>query len=262
MLRNCSAIIIAVLKVLPRVSAIAALFLAFSIVSRSMANDPLETVEAFFSPGGIEDKAAVYTGEMLRFVNERTMGQYLGASAQREYRVLSRSDSAARYAISVTSHGVTQDWYAFLKKPSARWQLEAIRTLAQTGLLRTGVKGLRDKAQRTPEENWKLRNWELTLSSDAGLKAFLKPHLSGFEALLALVRSGSREAAAAAAKKLFLTSAASDRTGCIRMTIGGILDNTAGYIYVPPGVTPPFVTPEDVIYLEEVVDRWYVIKTT
>ncbi len=123
-----------------RLAMLAVFFALLSPCCNAVELTPQAIVEAFFSVDGIQDKKAVYTGEMLHFLNERTMGQYLGVGVDKEYRLLFRSDSAARYAIAVKSPGMTQDWYAFLAKSDGAWRLEAVRTLAQTGLIALLVK--------------------------------------------------------------------------------------------------------------------------
>ena len=244
-------------------STILALLFVFQGSIHLMAQStPLAIVEAFFAPEGMSNKHDLYTGEMQSFVNERTMGQYLGPSVSKDIRLLSSSDSTATYAIAVKSGGRIQDWYAFLRRSEGRWRLQAVRTLAETGLVAATLKGLRAMPSRTTEQDWQLRNAELTLSSDADLKTFLQSNLPAFEALVSVVRKGTREAVAIAAKKLFLSSANTAPAGYVELTIGGILDNTVGYLYVPDGVTLPSVTPNEVIYLERIVDHWYVYKTT
>lgn len=223
---------------------------------------PLSVVEAFFAPDGIDNKEALYTGEMLSFLNEPTLGQQLGRGVSKDVRLLSSFGSTAMYCIALKHQGITRDWYAFLRKVDGTWRLEAVRTLAQTGLLEFLITHLRKKRDRTPEENWKLRNAELTLSSDADLKRYLRAHQSEFEVLVSVVRNGTAEAVASAAKALFLGSARITPAGHIELIVGGVLDDKAGYFYFPDGVTLPSLAPNDVIYLEKIIDRWYVFKTT
>ena len=218
-------------------------------------------VEAFFAPGGIHDKSDMYTGEMLGFTTERTMGQYLGPSATKDYRLLSLYDTNAVYAVTVKANGKTQDWYAFVRKSNGAWRLEAVRTLAQTGLINTVATALRQKRDRSPDEEWKLKNADLTLQSDAELRAYLEGNLSKFEALARLIQSRTGNSAAAA-KQLYLTSARARESGIVEFIIGGILDDTVGYLYVPDGVSPPRLQPDDVIYIERIADHWYIFKTT
>jgi hypothetical protein len=224
--------------------------------------DPLAAVQAFFAPGGIEDTASAYTGEMLHFVKERTLGQYLGKGATKEYRLLSSSETRVVYAVTVKADTKAQDWYIFVLRSGGTWRLEAVRTLAQTGLISSIASALRQKPDRTADEEWQLRNAELILGSDVDLKAFLRTNLAHFESLASMIRNGDAETSAAAARKLFLASTRIAKAGYVELILGGILDNTVGFLYVPDGSRPPVLEPDNVIYLERVADHWYVFKTT
>lgn len=198
-----------------RYSKFALLFpLAFCCL-RAAEPNPRAVVESFFAPEG----------------------------ATKDYRLLSSSDAYAVYAVTVKANGTAQDWYAFVRKSNGVWRLEAVRTLAQTGLISIVAAGLRKKEKRSADEDWKLRNADLTLQSDAALKAYLQDNLSKFEALVQLIKTREGDSDAAA-KQIYL------------------LDNTVGYTYLPDGVSPPRLQPDDVICIERIVDHWYIFKTT
>jgi hypothetical protein len=44
--------------------------------------------------------------------------------------------------------------------------------------------------------------------------------------------------------------------------IGGILDNTVGYIYIPPGASIPWMNSSGLIMIRTIGDGWYMFKTT
>lgn len=244
-----------------RYSKFALLFpLAFCCL-RATEPNPRAVVESFFAPEGVHNKGDIYTGEMLQYAAERTMGQHYGSGATKDYRLLSSSDAYAVYAVTVKANGTAQDWYAFVRKSNGVWRLEAVRTLAQTGLISIVAAGLRKKEKRSADEDWKLRNADLTLQSDAALKAYLQDNLSKFEALVQLIKTREGDSDAAA-KQIYLRSAKAAESGAIEFIIGGILDNTVGYMYLPDGVSPPRLQPDDVIYIERIVDHWYIFKTT
>jgi hypothetical protein len=241
----------------------AVLILLVVVQSPRLAGDTSSraVVEAFFSPKGIVEKSKVYKGEMLKFASTPTMGEYLGADASKEYRVLSETDNSSVYGVTVRTKANVQDWYAFVANDSGVWKLAAVRTLAQTGLIATVVANLSRQTGRTAEQEWTLKNSQLTLSSDSELKQYLRVNLAQFDSLANSIRS-HRADEATAARNLLLSTTRLETSGMITLTVGGILDNTVGFLNVPDTIQPPSMDPSGFIYVEHAVNRWYVFKTT
>lgn len=223
---------------------------------------PRSIVEAVFAPAPVENKREIYTGEMLEHVNAPAAGERIGAEASREVRELEIGESAARFAVAVKDAQTTRDFYVFLRKVDGHWKVEAIRTLAQTGVIELLVAALRRQKTRKPEMEWQLRNSELLLASDVEIKAFLVSNLAAFEQMLSLAKTRKKPEADAAAAKLFLSGWTAEAAGYWKFTIGGIIDNSAGYMCIPKGLAPPPVDPGNIIYLEKITGCWYVFKTT
>ena len=49
---------------------------------------------------------------------------------------------------------------------------------------------------------------------------------------------------------------------CFEFIIGGMIDNTVGYIYISKGQSIPKMNPSRLIMLREIGDGWYIFKTT
>jgi hypothetical protein len=82
------------------------------------------------------------------------------------------------------------------------------------------------------------------------------------EQIVSLTNEGRSGEALSAAKKLFISSVAKRASGCVEFIIGGIVDNSVGFMFVPDGLSPPPIDPSNYIYVEPAVDHWYVFKTT
>lgn len=224
---------------------------------------PEQIVRAFFGPSGIADKPSCYTGEMLsHFKDQPTLGQSLPRGALVGARPLFASPTRSVFGATIAYQGSTQDWYAFLARESGQWKLEAVRTLAQTGISAGVLQQLRQKSRRTTEEEWMLRNLELMLKSDAELRAFVVSHLKELGQVASLLAAGEEGAARTAARVLHVESIAKRDNGNIELIIGGVVDNVVGFAYVPNGGSPPTLSPDDYIYVEHVQEGWYVFKTT
>jgi hypothetical protein len=47
----------------------------------------------------------------------------------------------------------------------------------------------------------------------------------------------------------------------IEIIIGGVTDNTVGFLYAPDN-RPPLVGPSEYIWVEKIADNWYLFRTT
>lgn len=235
------------------------LFLVFCGLAKASDQDVLAN---FFGHTGISDKHAVYHGEMLQhFSDKPTLGEGLPKDVQAQFRKLAETNNNTVYAVFLTNGRQTQDWYAFLVRENDVWKISAVRNLALPGVFYMALQELEHKAARTEKEEWQYQNMLLTLKNDSELKAYLKINLAKFSNVVTLLSRGKKEQSEKAARRLFINFAKNDG-GTFELNIGGILDNSVGYLYVPPGAKPPTMSPSKFIYIEEITDGWYVYKTT
>jgi hypothetical protein len=239
------------------------LVLVLSAVGHAADLAPKEIVSAFFGPDGIPDKSRYYTGEMLSHFKENpTLGQSLPPGTRVSIRSLPSSGPLLTFAVTLSEAQLTQDWYAYLRRDGNLWKLEAVRTLALTGISQVALEELRRKSKRTPDEDWSLKNLELMFMTDFQLKAFVSSNLSRLNGIVGLVRGGRTTEARDAAKRLHISSVEKAENGIVRLTIGGVVDNSVGFMLVPNRATVPAMDPSNYIYMERAVQGWYVFKTT
>ena len=198
---------------------------------------------------------------MLSYVDQPTLGESLPHDVQIVPRVLSRSEDRCVFAVDLVKDGETRNWYAFLRHQGG-WKLEAVRTLAVTGVPALLLEQLRGKADRTADEEWTFQNLSLLFKTDDQLKEFVRANAGKLEQIVALVREGHSAQATAAAKEISIDSAKDTGSGTIELTIGGMLDNAVGIMFVPEGEAPPPLDPSEYIYVEPVIGRWFLFKTT
>lgn len=222
-----------------------------------------QVIGSFFGPSGIRDKRSVYTGEMLQYHSTQpTLGQMLDPDVKTQTRLLGTSSGLSIYEVTLAARGQTQDWYAYLVQDHGRWKLEAVRSLALTGIPAMLLDALTQKASRSADEEWQLRNLQLLFESDAGLKRFVAAQLPQLDRVADLELAGKSEDAQAVAKSIFIHDVTKTTDGRLELIVGGILNNAVGFMFVPDGVTPPPMSPKEYIYIEKVTGAWYVFKTT
>lgn len=74
-------------------------------------SNKLKLVEEFFGSGGIKDKRAVYTGEMLEHYLERpTLGESLPDGVEKKFRLIESSKERKIYTVLLTKDGKSEDW--------------------------------------------------------------------------------------------------------------------------------------------------------
>jgi len=225
------------------------------------ANSPEDIVQAFFGPYGIDDKNACYTGEMLGFKEQPTIGETLSLGVSITTRPLLSTDSNIVLGVTLTSAGHGKDWYAYLAKREGQWKLEAVRTLALTRIPSMVLAQLEELENRTAEEEWTLHNLRFMFKNDAELIDFLKSHTGELGKIVELI-STDHSAAVQAARDLHIDSVKKINHGLVEFVIGGMVDNSVGFLWVPPGVTPPVISMNAYILVERAVGPWYLFKTT
>lgn len=227
---------------------------------------PKKIVEAFFDPAGIKNKKAIYSGEMIdRYLDKPTLGQMLAPDIKiDEIRQLEQRRDRAIYAVSISNKGTVLDYYLFLEKNKGTWKLDAVRTLWLPGLFSIVLEELEKKKNRTAEEESQYQNMLLTIKSDKDLKLFLSANIKKLQTIADLAKNGNMEKANTLAEKLNLNKVflSQDYPGIIEINIGGMIDNSVGFMYVPNGKKPPAMSSGGYIYIEKVIEHWYLYKTT
>jgi len=234
----------------------------YLIVSSSVYASEPEVLRGFFGHDGIKNKSTLYIGEMLQHaVNEPTLGDNLPKDVKSTYRKLYENKNKSIYAVFLSDGQQSQDWYAYLERENQIWKLSAVRKLALPGMYFMALQEIESKKSRSEEEEWQYQNMLLTIKSDKELKEYLKSKLVDFNEIISLYLDGKKDQYEIKLKRLFISNITAN-SGVIELSIGGIMDNSVGYMYVKPGNSPPKMSPSEFIYIEQISKGWYIYKTT
>jgi hypothetical protein len=197
------------------------------------------------------------------------------------------------------SLGRGMDTYLHFEK-QAVWKMNAFRTLAMTGILeqakielekmtpqqidsliaKSKKKGKEAYSPITSREEYDLQlaNINLTLESDENIIRHFNANQAAFnrlkkQALHELGKSSANEERSVTLlkkvkskyRKLFISSVSTggyELGNCINFLIGGMVDNTVGYLYVKDKKDVPEMNPDRVIMIREIGNGWYIYKTT
>jgi hypothetical protein len=245
----------------------ACLLLVLCATSLSLAQEwmPRKIVDAFFDRSGIKNKKLIYSGEMLEnYLDKPTMGQMLAPDTTvDDIRLLEQTKGRAIYAVAISNKGRVYDYYIYLERKTA-WKLAAVRTLWLSGFFSSALEELEKKEARTPAEEAQYQNMLLTMKSDKDLKRYFSANIGKLQAIADAAKNGDMKKADTLADELNLNKVfkQEDYPGIIEINIGGMLDNGVGFLYVPDGKKPPAMSSGGYIYIEKVIEHWYLYKTT
>ena len=162
------------------------------------------------------------------------------------------------------------DLYFYLTLHPVR--VTAVRTLALTGIVEGAYQYLKSKPARTADEENECANMELLLSSDKVLRDWFRQHATAMSKLYEaakVMKSGDFSSADnpqyAELKRqllaLHFSLAEMKENGNVEFVIGGVTDNTVGFLYSPTD-QPPRISSNQYIWVEGVAPRWYLFRTT
>ncbi|MDX2110619.1 MAG: hypothetical protein SFY80_10300 [Verrucomicrobiota bacterium] len=224
---------------------------------------PTWIVDTFFTQTTFPTPDRYYTGEMQRFLENPPMGAYVPPGYSHQMDVLSDSGDSAVYRFTYSNTPKAGDWYAFLIREGQVWKLSAVRTLAIPMFSRELRDSLRAKANRDEKEESELQMMELAFSPDVELRAYLSDHIVVFRSIATRLLNGESTADLnIESAKVKVDHISITKEGWIQFIIGGVLDNTVGFVFVPVGKNPPKMSEADFILVDPVLNGWFLIKTT
>lgn len=245
---------------------------------------PEEVIKLYF----LEPDGALYAERVTGLTSELPARPTFGESMPRDsfqlsYRCLEQDSARAVYAVQITSGGDEGDLYVYVEHSSGGgWHIAAIRTLALTGIPQMVVDGVTDPGTLTVPERQVYENCRLLLKPDRRLKEYFLLHQDEIELLHELLRADASRSGFKCRISfdhsdadsvemsegdllvcdLNLNAAEIREDGVATISIGGMVDNEVGYLYVPEGAEPPRMDPSRYIYVERITGRWFIFKTT
>ncbi len=279
-----------------RFTTILAILILIVTIVYGQAYEPLDLAKKVFG----KDSLPNIDNYTTREYKGRPNGQDLQKGSTTKFTLLGQTDKTAVVAMTILdSLGRGIDAYLHFEKDTI-WKVSAFRTLAMTDIieqvkvelekmipkqvddivLKAKKKKKGDFAMFASREdyNFQLGNVRLILELDDNIVRHFLTQQSEFERLkdLALkqiekekvdeeMSSKLIENLKADYQKLFISSVSTggyELGSCINFLIGGMMDNSVGYIYVKDKNDLPEMNSDRVIMLREIGNGWYVYKTT
>ena len=258
--------------------------------------EPLDLAKKIFAKDSFPNLNNYFTGEY----KGRPNGQDLQSGSTTKFLLLGQTEKTAVVAMTILdslSNGL--DTYLHFEKDTV-WNMSAFRALAMTGIIEQvkielekmtpqQVDDIIAKSKKNKKDdfamftsredyNFQLGNTKLTLELDDNIVKHFVANQAEFERLknLALTQLEKEKADEERSiklienlktdyQKLFVSSVSTggyELGNCINFLIGGMLDNSVGYIYVKDKNDLPEMNPSRVIMIREIGNGWYIYKTT
>lgn len=258
--------------------------------------EPLDLAREIFGKDSLPNLENYITGEY----NGHPNGRDLHSGSTTNFKLLGQTEKTSVVAMTILdSTGKGLDIYLHFEKDSV-WKMSAVRALAMTGIIEQAktqlemmtsqeVDDIISKSRRKKkgdfvmftsieEYNFQLGNAKLTLEIDDNIAKHFLTHRAEFERLknIALIQIGKQKVDKEKSTKLienltmdyerlFISSVSTggyELGNCINFLIGGMVDNSVGYLYVKDKKELPEMSPERVIMIQEIGDGWFIYKTT
>ena len=238
----------------------ASLILCASCALSLNASSNEELVRSLFSDANF-DKNLYFKGEMRSYLKRK----FYAADNYSEITVapLGRSDEFSEiFHVFLGSKEKHFDLYVYTKEDG----IYAVRVLAQTAIIESIVSEYekfseaqkREFEQKTDAD---IANLKLILAPDKELVGFGKQNLAAFEKIYELYASGELGRAKTEIKSLHLSHAETSGKNFM-LLIGGVTDNSVGFLRVQDEADLPRISPSEFIMIEKIAPNWYLFKTT
>ena len=271
------------------------IFCFTALAAVAQVDDPLSLAQTIFSRDGFPELESYITGEY----NGHPNGTDLQANVTTSFLLLAQHERTAVVCITMSdSTGKEFDMYLHFKKEGG-WKASAFRSLAMTGVVAEVHQQLKsmskaevdrtiatagqdtlgvDMFRSQAEYEFRLGSLGLVLASDRELISHFKNNESQFESIKEAVLTQMQtmtidegrqhplgETLKSDHQKIFIsaiTSGGYQFGSAINFLIGGMIDNSVGYLYVTDPADVPSMHPDGIIMLREIGNGWYLYKTT
>lgn len=249
---------------------------------------PLRVVEKYVSPEGFPEKMRHFCCEMYQeWMAPKTLGQQLDSTVIREIHLLYQDTARAVVTVWLHNEKTSMDVYFYLQHRQV-WTVYAVRSLVMKDLAKDELKRLDSIPQnergktytKQHGHSWQFdRDNAMLWSSPDTIIAnhfhLTKARFGQLEKMRAKMYmvspTDSIDSTYFASKKmrkamdkLLIRAIRSDRNapGAVLYLIGGVLDNTVGYMYQPDPRKVPQVSAGYFILIRPLGGGWYLYKTT
>jgi len=219
-------------------------------------------IEMFFDQNQFDDKARYFTGEMLNYSEDKTIGEELNGEAEVSFHQIRASNNAVVFAVEVQTENTIRDFYTFLVKDNDQWKITSIRTFLLPAFIYTVRDSLSNITELSKQDSVFLLSLKLFTSSDKELKNYLASNINKFQELISAFVNNEKDKAdvmlaSAGCSAIYMDN---NYPGCTFVQILNFEEMEVGFINVSDSSLLPTITIQEFVYLEEVVKGWFIYR--
>jgi len=234
----------------------------YAQVEDLIIGSPAWLVEMYFSEAHFTSKAKYFAGEMKEEENEPTIGEELKGTATISYRELLSENIKLVYGIEVELDEGVIDFYCYMLETNDGWKIEAVRRFLLPGFI-YGTKDSLSQISNLSSSDAELLNIvSLLTSSDTELKKYFQNNVNDFYKLVLYLEDEDEKNIQSSLNELNIDAVFMDDKfpGCIFLQIGAFDKTEMGYFYSGESSSLPKISPNQFIYIEEILPKWYLYR--
>ena len=279
-----------------KISLILILIILFNLSILGQINEPLDIAKKIFGKDSLTNIENYISGEYKGSPN----GRDLKEGSTTKFLILEQNEDKAVISLTILdSLGKGIDTYLHFEKDKT-WKIVAFRALAMTGIIqmvkyelenmtpleideiisssKNKKKDGHGKFSSKSDYDFQLGNANLTLELDDNIAQHFLNNQKEFERLkdLALIQLDDEKMIDERSiklienykvdyQKIYISSVSTggyELGNSINFLIGGMIDNSVGYIFVEDEKDIPEMNPSRIIMIREIGNGWYIYKTT
>ncbi len=225
-------------------------------------NSPEWLVDMFFNQTQFPEKEKYLIGEMLQDVSYPTIGEELNGRATVTFRKIELDDQTGVYGIVIKDNGNTANFYCYVSNISGNWKIGAVRKFQLPGYIYSSADSLSQIENLPDSVSSLLKILKLLIGTDEQLKLFLSDNINDFYNVVGAFDNKRADDLNFLMNKLNLEHIFTDEIypQCIFILVGGFGRIEVGFLFSKNKSSIPKISPEQFIYIEEVLPNWYVYR--
>jgi len=226
------------------------------------SGSPEWLVDMFFNQSEFPDKANYFSGEMENDVNEPTIGEELGEDGDALFHQIYSANDRIVFAVELEQDDNIIDFYCYVLKQGDEWKINSIRRFLLPEFIYTVYDSLLKLKSLSSEDSTFYLSLKLFTMNDAGLKNYLENNLNKFQELISFFVSKQGEQMDKSLASLGCNAIYVDTkySGCAFIQILIFENMESGFIFTDESATLPIISELDFVYIEKVVQGWYIFR--
>jgi len=239
------------------------LLLASQIQSQQFsAGSPEWIVDMFFNKSEFPDKANYFSGEMVSYADDPTIGEELKGEAEISFHQIKSKEKEIAFAVEVTHNNEIIDFYCYLINLESNWKINAVRRFLLPSFIYTVRDSLSQLNTQSINDSTFLQSLQLFTASDFELKNYLKINLKNFQKLISSYLDNNKAEADKILSSVGCNAIYSDRkyNGCTFIQVLKFENMEAGFINTADSFLLPEISFKEFICIEAVVPGWFIYR--